>query len=144
MHPDTMVSELKNMKDGSWKKEVIDTLFLPHEVEQIQRIPLSSHFPVDKQIWAWSSYGKFTVRNAYWVAKEMSKSRECGSCSDERHNRRFWLKLWKIPVPHKIRHFTWRACMYSQGPTVVFTDGGGEPTREGCSGGDQCVDIMEE
>lgn len=66
-------------------------------------------------MWAWSPNGQFTVRNAYWVAKEMSKSKskskECGSCSDERGNRSFWSKLRKIPVAHKIiRHFTWRAC----------------------------------
>lgn len=22
----------------------------------------------------------------------------------------FWKKLWRLPTPHKVRHFAWRAC----------------------------------
>lgn len=68
---------------------MIDALFLPHEVEVIKSIPLSVHLPADKQVWACSSKGVFTVHNAYWVAVEMSKARSCGSCSDDSQNRRF-------------------------------------------------------
>ena len=63
--------------------------FLPHEVEVIKSIPLSMHLPTDKQVWACSSKGVFTVHNAYWVAVEMSKARSCGLCSDDGQNGRF-------------------------------------------------------
>ena len=62
---------------------MIDALFLLHEAEVIKSIPLSMHLLVDKQVWACSSNGVFTIRNAYWVAVEMSKARSCGSCSDD-------------------------------------------------------------
>ena len=68
---------------------MIDALFLLHEAKVIKSIPLSVHLPVDKQVWACSSNGVFTIRNAYWVAVEMSKARSCGSCSDDSQNRRF-------------------------------------------------------
>ena len=32
------------------------------------------------------------------------------SSSDGNQEKSFWKKLWQINVPHKIRHFTWRAC----------------------------------
>ena len=41
---------------------------------------------------------------------ELSKHWDSGSYSNDSHNRRFWKYLWKIPIPHKIRHFAWRAC----------------------------------
>ena len=32
------------------------------------------------------------------------------SSSDGSQEKSFWKKLWQINVPHKIRHFAWRAC----------------------------------
>lgn len=106
----TQVSDLINKENASWKTEVIDALFLPREAEEIKSIPLGAHLLVDKQIWACSPNGLYTVCNAFWLATEMSKSRSCGSCSNNSQNKRFWRKPWKLLVPHKIRHFTWRAC----------------------------------
>jgi len=83
------VSELIDKENASWKTELIDALFLPHEAEVIKSIPLSMHLPGDKQVWACSSNGVFTVRNAYWVVVEMSKARSCGLCLDDSQNRRF-------------------------------------------------------
>ena len=42
----------------------MDALFLPHEVETIKAIPISTNLPEDKQIWAWSTNGVFSVKNA--------------------------------------------------------------------------------
>ena len=107
---ETLVGDLIDKEKACWKTEVIDALFLPHEAEEIKKIPLSSHLPTDKQIWACSHNGVFTVQSAYWVARVMSRPRNFSSGSDEGRNRQFWTKIWRIQVPHKIRHFTWRAC----------------------------------
>lgn len=106
----TKVSELIDKENASWKSEVVDALFLPHEAEVIKSIPLSVHLLMDKQVWACSSNGVFTVRSAYWVAVEMSKGKSDDSCSDVRQNRRLWRKIWELATPQKIRYFTWRAC----------------------------------
>ena len=88
----------------------VDALFLPHEVEVIKAIPISNNLPEDKQIWAWSTNGAFSIKNAYWVASQMSLAESTGSSSDGNQERSFRKRLWQINVPHKIRHFAWRAC----------------------------------
>ena len=45
-----MVSELIDKENASWKLEVVDALFLPHEIEVIKSIPLSVHLPTNKQV----------------------------------------------------------------------------------------------
>ena len=45
---ETMVSDLIDRDKACWKMEAIDALFLPHEAEEIKKIPLSSHLLADK------------------------------------------------------------------------------------------------
>ena len=104
------VGELIDKEEASWKVGAVDALFLPHEVETIKAIPISTNLPEDKQIWAWSTNGVFSVKNAYWVASQMSLVESTISSSDGSQEKSFWKKLWQINVPHKIRHFAWRAC----------------------------------
>ena len=72
MPHDMKVGDLINKEEASWKADAIDALFMPHEAEVIKAIPISSHLLEDKQIWAWSNNGIFLVKNAYWVASQMS------------------------------------------------------------------------
>nr|POE88885.1 hypothetical protein CFP56_47438 [Quercus suber] len=74
MHVQTMVSELIDKENASWKTEVVDALFLPHEVEVIKSTPLSVHLLADKQAWACSSNGVFTLalensNHCFWTCK---------------------------------------------------------------------------
>ena len=97
------VGELIDKEEASWKVGAVDALFLPHEAEVIKAIPISSNLLEDKQIWAWSTNGAFSVKNAYWFAALMSLAN--GS-----QERSFWKCIWQINMPHKIKHFTWGAC----------------------------------
>ena len=72
MHADIRVSKLISHEPVGWKMQVIDTLFLPHEVDIIKSIPLSTHSPPDKLIWATTTNGLFSVHSAYKVAMEAS------------------------------------------------------------------------
>ena len=90
MPQDMNVGELIDKEEASWKIGVVDALFLPHEVEAIKAIPISSNLPEDKQIWAWSSNGAFSVKNAYWVVSQMSLNDSMGSSSDGSQERSFW------------------------------------------------------
>ena len=53
------VGELIDKEEALWKVGVVDALFLPHEVEAIKAIPISTNMPEDKQIWTWSTNGVF-------------------------------------------------------------------------------------
>lgn len=110
LDPDTRVGELINKEEACWKTEVINNLFLPHEAEVIRGIPISSRMPADKQIWALDSKGIFTVKSAYYGALGLSQSGSVASLSNVSHEKRFWKLLRSILIPHKIRHFAWRAC----------------------------------
>lgn len=66
--------------------------------------------PEDKQVWAFDPKDLFSMKSACWGAVELSRSECSDSYSDVSHERRFWKLLWSLPVPHKLRHFAWRAC----------------------------------
>ncbi|KAL0017468.1 hypothetical protein SO802_004537 [Lithocarpus litseifolius] len=87
--------EIKRRKN--WQKKIIGG------------IPLSNWLPEDKQTWAGTLNGLFSVRSAYKVAMDLCKPIESASSSNGDSMRQFWKKLWKIQIPHKIRHFIWRA-----------------------------------
>ena len=110
MHQDTRVGELINKEEASWKMEALNALFLPYEAKIIRSIPLSLRLPEDKQVWAFNPKGVFTMKSAYHEAMDLSRAQVRASCSNASNESRFWRQLWNLPIPHKIRHFTWRAC----------------------------------
>ena len=85
---------------GEWKKELVQWHFLPHEAEMIQGIALSSRLPEDRQVWTQLANKCFSMKSGS----------DLGAVSDESSLRKFWKHFWQFNVPHKVRHFTWRAC----------------------------------
>ena len=104
------VGDLIDHELGAWKYDTVKRFFFPHEADLIASIALSSHLPEDKMVWALTSNGKFSVRSAYHLAMEMAAKGENGSVSDGSQLRKFWKWLWRLNIPHKVRHFAWRAC----------------------------------
>ena len=104
------VADLIDSRIARWKIEVIDNLFIPHEAELIKSIPLSATLPADKMVWAETANGNFTLRSAYKLAVSLYTSATCGTTFDGSLLRKFWKKIWSLPIPHKVRHFCWRAC----------------------------------
>lgn len=107
---ESRVCDLIDIFARSWKTELIQKTFMPHEADVITGIALSSHMPEDRQIWALTGNGRFTVRSAYSVAMEMVENGGKGTVSDEGPLRKFWISIWHLNLPYKIRHFAWRAC----------------------------------
>ena len=77
-----MVSDLIDVEDKGWNFSLLKHVFLPFEAEIIGGIPLSTRLPEDKQIWAETSNGLFSVRSAYKVAMDFSKPIKSASSSD--------------------------------------------------------------
>ena len=75
--------ELIDSNSGMWKHDVLNQVFLPHEVEIIGEISFSSNPQEDKQIWAPTMSSLFSVRSAYWTAmKEVPKGGTTSASND--------------------------------------------------------------
>ena len=107
---DSRVVALIDEVNGAWKNEVVRQNFLPHEADLICSIALSANLPANKQVWALTHNGIFSVRSAYKLAMELSLTVSVGGVSNGSQLRRFWKYLWSCNILHKIRHFAWRAC----------------------------------
>ena len=107
---DMNVADLIDSETARWKNEVLDNLFIPYEADLIESIPLSVTLPADKLVWAETSTRNFTVRSAYKLAVNVFTTATNGTTSDGSLLRKFWKKIWSLPIPHKVRHLCWRAC----------------------------------
>lgn len=110
MPGDSRVAALIDEEKGAWKNVLVCNVFLPHEADIICGIALSANLPADKQVWAPTTSGLFSARSAYKLAMEMRLAASMGEVADQSHFRKFWWYLWSCNIPHKIRHFAWKAC----------------------------------
>ena len=87
-----------NVESGEWKADLIQDIFLEHEVDSILSIPLSTTLLVkNKLVWTTVANGKFSVKSAYHLARE-GNTRYGGENSDSLGMKRFWKKIWKAQV----------------------------------------------
>ena len=68
---DSRVAELIDEEKGTWKTNLVSNVFFPHEADLICDIALCANMPEDKQVWALTKNGLFSVRSAYKLAMEM-------------------------------------------------------------------------
>ncbi|XP_042944742.1 uncharacterized protein LOC122278629 [Carya illinoinensis] len=75
-------------------------------------MPLGPSPREDKLIWHYESSGEYTVRSAYKLFWSIKNHRAEGSCSNYQELLGFWKQLWTMPIPHRVRVFSWRACKH--------------------------------
>ena len=68
---DSRVAELIDEEKGAWKTDLMSKVFFRHEADLICGIALCANMPKDKQVWALTNNGLFSVRSAYKLAMEM-------------------------------------------------------------------------
>lgn len=78
----TKVSSLIHPNSGDWNVLLINQLFLPTNATSILSIPLSSHKPRDKLVWAYTPKGNFTMNSAHKVAISMT---QCNLVAETSH-----------------------------------------------------------
>ena len=99
------------MKGGrEWDIELVRSLFLPQDADAILSILLSNLVTKDRLVWAEDKKGRFTVRSAYKLAREIVAEDHNVSCSDQMKMQNVWRGVWSIKLPNKIKHFAWKAC----------------------------------
>jgi len=94
-----------------WKVELIKHVFWEHDAEQILGVKLPSKPREDVLAWHHDRKGLFSVKSAYRLAMALDEEEKGGrqSSSTNSCERSCWKAFWKIPIPHKILIFGWRA-----------------------------------
>ena len=97
---DAKVSAFINSESGEWKKEVVQSNFLPHEAAAILGIPISSRASPDRIIWALTPSGLFSISIAYKMLASCASNELAGS-SNPAPTRKFWRGIWQLRMPKK-------------------------------------------
>ncbi|XP_062006013.1 uncharacterized protein LOC133723213 [Rosa rugosa] len=69
-NPNLMVSDLPT-QHGMWNVPLVESLFLPHEVETILTIPLARPRYQDNIVWHYGKDGIYNVKSGVWLAMEL-------------------------------------------------------------------------
>ena len=100
-----MVSALIDTDTKRWKRDRLENIFLPFEVETILNIPISFHLPDDSIIWVGNKKGSFSIKNAYYVARRILEKEDHGESSLGDVCAPLWKRIWHLNIPEKIRIF---------------------------------------
>ena len=68
---DSRIAELIDEEKGAWQTDLVCNVFLPHEADLIYGIALCTNLPEDKQVWALTNNGLFSVCSAYKLSMEL-------------------------------------------------------------------------
>ena len=107
---DAKVSTLINLETATQKSDIIHEVFLPFDAKAVLSIPLNPTLLKDRLIWASTPTGRFSVSSACWVTRTTMADTQQGESLTSQHLASFWRSIWKLPMPNKIKAFTWRAC----------------------------------
>nr|GMD68320.1 uncharacterized protein LOC109192125 [Ipomoea batatas] len=97
---------------GTWDEDVVKDLFVATDVPSILATPVS---PTSRYVWLWQGdvRGIYTVRHGYNLLTSASIHANPQVHFVE------WRKLWKLPVPPKVKNLLWR-CMWNILPVRVL------------------------
>ena len=76
-----MVSALTDVETRRWRKDRLDSIFLPFEVETILSIPISYHLPEDSIIRVGNNKCIFSMKSAYYLERQVLNSNLHGESS---------------------------------------------------------------
>ena len=94
-----------------WRRDRLENIFLPFEVETILNIPISFHLPDDSIIWVGNKKGYFSIKSAYYVARRILEKEDHGESSLGDVCAPLWKRIWHLNILEKIRIFAWKLCM---------------------------------
>lgn len=108
----TKVADLINPITGMWDELLVKDTFWERDAEIILSM-VTDENSEDWPAWHFNPKGVFTVKSAYKLAvsrREHEKARDAsGSNDSDLSQRRFdWKKIWRLPLPNKVKMFIWR------------------------------------
>ncbi|KAL5738018.1 hypothetical protein ACOSP7_030779 [Xanthoceras sorbifolium] len=105
---DLKVASLISPSSHSWDLTKLDQVFVAADRDSILEIPLSLADCNDSLIWHFDKNGEYSVKSGYRVAAQEKLSlKGSSSCLDSK----WWLALWNLNIPPKIKIFIWRVCL---------------------------------
>jgi hypothetical protein len=99
----TTVGELIDNEQMSWSEEKLEANLIETDRRAVRQIPLG-RFAEDEWGWTQEEKGIFSVRSAYRLLSSAQYATQPASSEAKL----CWKRLWKLPVPPKIRSFWWR------------------------------------
>ncbi|KAK3220726.1 hypothetical protein Dsin_014696 [Dipteronia sinensis] len=84
------------------------SFFLDLDKELICSIPVDFQERDDCLSWHFDKTGSYTVKSGYKVAMD-AKCQEASS--NLKVEQQWWLSLWNLKIPLKVKVFAWKACL---------------------------------
>jgi hypothetical protein len=78
---------------------LLNSIFSPEEVLQIRSIPPSCTNRQDTLIWKGLKNGRFSIKSAYFLQKDLNKKGVAESSWTGGHTT-IWKKVWALPIPN--------------------------------------------
>lgn len=94
--------------DGDWDVSKPYTLFLPFEVQAMQRVPIGGPNVPDTRFWRFENNGSYSVKSGYWNSNCSPYSCDEPSCSTKDQ---FWNIIWNLQIPPKFKIFIWKMAL---------------------------------
>ena len=107
----TMVSDLIDEVNWTWKHDLVRDTFIAPDAEAILNIPLRQGGGEDFLAWAHERSVIYSVKSAYRALmnqKERLALEEGQIATPSMSEQQMWSQLWKLKVAPKVRVFWWR------------------------------------
>lgn len=100
------VSDAINPSSKCWRKDVLQRVVSPEEVNKICAIPIAVENRHDHLIWHHDPKRTYSVKSGYHVeVTHQQRHNEAKPSSSFQIPALFWKFLWALPTPPKLRHF---------------------------------------
>ena len=116
------INSLMDPTTKRWNEHVVREVFSEDLAAKVLNTPLYEQVQHDKLIWKAEKSGRYSVRSAYKLCVTESHLHVTG----------YWLGIWKLKVPPKIKNLMWRMCRGCLPTRVRLLD-------KGVQGPTQCV-----
>ncbi|KAF7834811.1 ribonuclease H [Senna tora] len=129
---DELVRDLLTEDGTSWDDGKLLARFDEEVCARIKSVPPDVDQGEDRWIWELDSKGDYSVKTGYrCIMAEAWNQFNLGLHINEDATKRFWKRMWKLPITSKFKVFLWRACLGII-PTVEALDHRGMNINEQC------------
>ncbi|KAK3211950.1 hypothetical protein Dsin_016656 [Dipteronia sinensis] len=92
---------------GGWNCHLLKQHFSLDDYRAVLQISIGSYTGVDSVLWQNDQSGRYTVKSGYRVSWSLSPH---PSSSNSSLVVSWWIRLWGLAIPLKIKIFVWKAC----------------------------------